>query len=125
MKKKIILVLLVIVGLFTITGCGNSIKSEIINKSFTREITGYNDVYVSTETFIFKDDGKGMVKNEYSNSSRNSETDITYEIDEKNNSIIVQYENGKNTTFSYSKDKDCITITNSSGDNDNYQYCNK
>ena len=125
MQKKIILSLLVIVALFTITGCGGSFKSEIINKSFSRKITGYNDVYVSTETFIFKEDGKGIVKNEYSNSSRNSETNITYEMDEKNSTITIHYENGKNTTFSYLKDKDCITISNSSSDNNNYHYCNK
>lgn len=125
MKRNLFLGLLLVAIVSTITGCGSSFKSEIINKSFSREITGYNDVYVSTETFIFKEDGKGIVKNEYSNSSRNNETNITYEMDEKNNTITIHYENGKNTTFSYLKDKDCITITNSSSDNNNYQYCNK
>ena len=125
MKRNLFLGLLLVVIVFTITGCGSSFKSEIINKSFSREVTGYNDVYVSTETFIFKEDGKGIVKNEYSNSSRNNETNITYEMDEKNNTITIHYENGKNTTFSYLKDKDCIIITNSSSDNNNYQYCNK
>ena len=125
MKKKILSLLLIGIAIISLTGCGGSFKSEIINKSFSREITGYNDVYVSTETFIFKEDGKGIVKNEYSNSSRNSETNITYEMDEKNSTITIHYENGKNTIFSYSKDKDCITITNSSSDNNNYQYCNK
>ena len=125
MKKKILSLLLIGIAIISLTGCGGSFKSEIINKSFSREITGYNDVYVSTETFIFKEDGKGIVKNEYSNSSRNNETNITYEMDEKNNTITIHYENGKNTIFSYSKDKDCITITNSSSDNNNYQYCNK
>ena len=125
MKKKILSILLVGVLIISLTGCGSSFKSKIENKSFSRKITGYNDVYVSTETFIFKEEGKGIVKNEYSNSSRNSETNITYEMNEKNDTIIVHYENGKNTTFSYSKEKDCITITNSSGDNNNYQYCNK
>ena len=125
MKRNLFLGLLLVAIVFTITGCGSSFKSEIINKSFSREITGYNDVYVSTETFIFKEDGKGIVKNEYSNSSRNNETNITYEMDEKNSTITIHYENGKNTIFSYSKDKDCITITNSSSDNNNYQYCNK
>ena len=125
MKKKILSLLLIGIAIISLTGCGGSFKSEIINKSFSREVTGYNDVYVSTETFIFKEDGKGIVKNEYSNSSRNNETNITYEMDEKNNTITIHYENGKNTTFSYLKDKDCITITNSSSDNNNYQYCNK
>ena len=121
MKKKLLSILLIGILAIGLTGCGGSFKSEIINKSFSREITGYNDVYVSTETFIFKEDGKGIVKNEY----RNNETNITYEMDEKNNTITIHYENGKNTTFSYLKDKDCITITNSSSDNNNYQYCNK
>ena len=125
MKKKLLSILLIGILAIGLTGCGSSFKSEIINKSFSREITGYNDVYVSTETFIFKEDGKGIVKNEYSNSSRNNETNITYEMDEKNSTITIHYENGKNTIFSYSKDKDCITITNSSSDNNNYQYCNK
>ncbi len=125
MKRKLLSILLIGILAIGLTGCGGSFKSEIINKSFSREVTGYNDVYVSTETFIFKEDGKGIVKNEYSNSSRNSETNITYEMDEKNSTITIHYENGKNTIFSYSKDKDCIIITNSSSDNNNYQYCNK
>ena len=125
MKNRILSFILLIILIIGVTGCGNSFKSNIINKSFSREITGYNDTYVSTEIFVFKDDGTGIVKNEYSNSSKNRETKIEYEIDEKNNTVTIFYENGKSTTFSYSKEKDCITITKSSSDNSNYQYCNK
>ena len=126
MKRKILILGIVAVlfaMLFFLTGCGSSFESKIINKSFSREITGYNDVYLAPETFIFKGNGKGVVKNEDSKSSQNTETNITYDLDEKNNTISVHYENGKNTIFSYSEDLDCITITNKP--DGNYQYFNK
>lgn len=117
MKKKLLSILLIGILIIGITGCGKSFESKILNKEFSHDITGYNDNLVSTEIFIFKGNGKGIVKNIYPESSKNRETEITYVLDEDNKEVTVHYENGKNSTFKYDEENDCMVGSN--------QYCNK
>ena len=116
MKKKILLSLLVVAGLFTITGCGNNKKESSSNEKVSNDIvcTKSNDYGSYKEerslTYKFDDDNKlievidiakyvyndknnytsncGSIKSAYEGTEKKSGVENKYECDD-NNMIIT------------------------------------
>ena len=114
MKKKILLIFIFVISLFTVMSCGeiseediiliDSIQAETMNDGRTKVTIKYQNEDVSDNVFYIPKgkDGIGISDFVYSVNKEDNTTDITFSFTDKFNDYVVKVPNGvgiKNITY--------------------------